>query len=51
MIAASALPDIAPLWLVLAATVVAFFRKAPVAGLLLPYGLWVSSAAYLNDAI
>lgn len=49
---AAGLVDIAALWLVVAATIVAFFRIAPVAGaLLVPYGLWVTFAAALNAAI
>lgn len=44
--------DIAALWLAVVATIVAFFRIAPVAGaLLVPYGLWVSFATALNAAI
>lgn len=49
---ALAFVDIVVLWLVLAATVVAFWRARPVAGVLLvPYLLWVSFAAALNYAV
>jgi tryptophan-rich sensory protein len=41
--------DIAALWLAILATLVAFWRSYPPAGLLLiPYLLWVSFATYLN---
>ncbi len=41
--------DIVALWLGILATLVAFWRAYPAAGLLmLPYLLWVSLAAYLN---
>jgi benzodiazapine receptor len=41
--------DIVALWLAILATLVAFWRAYPVAGLLLlPYLLWVSFATYLN---
>ncbi len=46
------LVDIALLWLALLATMVSFFRRRRLAGLLLvPYLLWVSFAAALNAAI
>jgi benzodiazapine receptor len=41
--------DIVVLWLAILATLVAFWRSHPAAGvLLLPYLLWVSFATYLN---
>jgi benzodiazapine receptor len=41
--------DIVALWLAILATLVAFWRAYPAAGLLLlPYLLWVSFATYLN---
>lgn len=44
--------DIAVLWLLLMATLLAFWRINRTAGaLLIPYALWVSFAAYLNLAI
>lgn len=44
--------DILLLWLAIAATIVAFWRVAPAAGiLLLPYLAWVSFAAALNLAL
>lgn len=44
-----ALVDIAILWLLIAATIVAFWRTSPLAGLLLvPYIAWVSFAGVLN---
>lgn len=44
-----ALIDIACLWVLVAATLIAFWRVRPIAGaLLLPYLLWVSFAAALN---
>lgn len=44
--------DIVPLWLAIAATMVAFWRRSTVAGLLfVPYLCWVSYAAALNFAI
>jgi len=40
------------LWLLIVATVVAFWRVRPVAGaLLIPYLLWVSFAAALNYSV
>jgi tryptophan-rich sensory protein len=43
------LADILALWLAIAATIVAFFRIRPAAGLiLLPYLVWVGFAALLN---
>ena len=47
-----ALIEIAVLWLLILATIVAFWRVRPAAGaLLLPYLAWVSFAAYLNAGI
>jgi benzodiazapine receptor len=47
-----ALIDIVALWALIGATVVAFWRKRPVAGaLLVPYWLWVSFATALNFEI
>ncbi len=47
-----ALVDIAVLWALIAMTVVASWRVAPLAGgLLLPYLAWVSFAAVLNASI
>jgi len=44
-----ALVDIVVLWLLIAATLVSFWRACPPAGwLLLPYLLWVSFASVLN---
>jgi len=44
-----ALLDIVALWLGILATLVAFWRAYPAAGLLLlPYFIWVSFAGYLN---
>jgi len=49
---AAGLVDIMALWVAIGATVVAFFRISPVAGVLLaPYWLWVSFATALNIAI
>jgi tryptophan-rich sensory protein len=48
----AALLEIAVLWLVILAAIVAFWRVRPAAGaLLLPYLGWVSFAAYLNAGI
>ena len=48
----AALLEIAVLWLVILATIVAFWNVRPAAGaLLLPYLGWVSFAAYLNAGI
>ncbi|MDN3516183.1 TspO/MBR family protein [Aquisalimonas lutea] len=48
----AALVDILLLWVVLAATIIAFLRIRMVAGLLLvPYLIWVSYAVALNGAI
>ena len=47
-----AFAEILVLWLAIAATTLAFFRRSVVAGwLLVPYLLWVSFAAALNFAI
>jgi translocator protein len=47
-----ALVDIGLLWIVLALTTAAFWRRRRVAGaLLVPYLLWVSFATYLNAAL
>ncbi len=47
-----ALADLAVLWLVIAATLISFWRIRPLAGVLLaPYLSWVSFAAALNFAI
>ena len=47
-----AFAEICALWAVLAATLVAFFRKRALAGwLLVPYLLWVTFAAALNFAV
>jgi tryptophan-rich sensory protein len=49
---ALALIDIALLWLVVLATIRAFWRLRPLAGaLLVPYLLWISFAAALNFAV
>lgn len=49
---ALAFADIVLLWLLIAATVVSFWRVRPLAGaLLLPYLCWVSFAAVLNFAV
>ncbi|MGV8961623.1 MAG: TspO/MBR family protein [Stenotrophomonas sp.] len=49
---ALALADIAVLWLLIVATLVAFWRVRPLSGvLLLPYLLWVSFAAVLNYSV
>jgi len=48
----AALIEIAVLWLVILATIIAFWRVRPAAGaLLLPYLGWVSFASYLNAGI
>jgi len=50
--AGAALLEIAVLWLVILATIIAFWRVRPAAGaLLVPYLGWVSFAAYLNAGI
>lgn len=47
-----ALLEIALLWMMILATIVAFWRVRPLAGaLLLPYLAWVSFASYLNAGI
>lgn len=47
-----ALVDVGLLWLLVSATLVAFWRIRPLAGaLLIPYLLWVSYAAALNYSI
>jgi tryptophan-rich sensory protein len=47
-----ALADIIVLWLLIVATLVAFWRIRPLAGaLLVPYLAWVSFAAFLNHAV
>lgn len=47
-----ALADIALLWILIATTIICFWRIRPVAGMLLvPYLLWVSFAAILNYVI
>lgn len=49
---ALAMADIILLWLLLVATIIAFWRIRPLAGaLLIPYLLWVSFAAALNLAV
>lgn len=49
---AAAFVDILLLWVLLVATLVAFWRARPIAGLLLvPYLLWVSFAAGLNYTV
>lgn len=46
------LVNIALLWVLIVATIVAFWRRQPLAGILLvPYLLWVSFAAALNLAL
>ena len=48
----AALIDIAVLWVSIVATIFAFMRHSRFAGwLLVPYGVWVSFASYLNLAI
>ena len=50
--AGAALLEIAVLWLVILATIIAFWRVRPAAAaLLVPYLGWVSFAAYLNAGI
>ncbi len=47
-----ALADIAVLWILIAATLVSFWRVRPLAGaLLIPYLLWVSFAFALNHSL
>lgn len=47
-----AFADILLLWVLILATLVAFWRVRPLAGaLLIPYLLWVSFAAFLNYAV
>jgi len=49
---AAALVDIVVLWVLVLATLVAFWRARPLAGaLLVPYLLWLSFAAALNFAL
>lgn len=49
---AAAFIDILLLWVLIVATLIAFWRTRPVAGaLLVPYLLWVSFAAALNFAV
>jgi benzodiazapine receptor len=49
---ALALADIVLLWVMIAATIIAFWRVRPLAGaLLIPYLLWVSIAVALNYAV
>lgn len=49
---AVAFADIVVLWLLIVATLVAFWRVKPLAGaLLIPYLLWVSFAAVLNYSV
>ena len=49
---AVAFADIVLLWVLIAATIVAFWRVRPLAGaLLIPYLLWVSFAGALNWAV
>jgi tryptophan-rich sensory protein len=49
---ALAFGDILLLWVLIAATLVAFWRTRPLAGaLLVPYLLWVSFAAALNYSV
>lgn len=47
-----AFADIVVLWVLIVATVIAFWRIRPLAGVLLvPYLLWVGFAAFLNHAV
>jgi tryptophan-rich sensory protein len=47
-----AFADIVVLWVLIVATVIAFWRIRPLAGILLvPYLAWVSFAAFLNHAV
>ncbi len=47
-----AFADIVLLWVLLVATIIAFWRQRPVAGaLLIPYLIWVSFAAALNLSV
>lgn len=47
-----AFADIAILWALIVATLIAFWRIRPVAGaLLIPYLLWVTFAAFLNYSV
>jgi len=49
---ALALADITVLWLLIAATIITFWRVRPLAGaLLVPYFLWVSFAFALNYSV
>lgn len=49
---ALAVVDIVLLWVLIAATLIAFWRIRPLAGaLLIPYWLWVSFAAVLNYTV
>ena len=49
---ALAFADIVVLWALIAATLVAFWRSKPVAGVLLvPYLLWVGFASVLNYSV
>jgi tryptophan-rich sensory protein len=49
---ALALADIVLLWVLILATLVAFWRVSPLAGVLLaPYLLWVGFAGFLNHAL
>jgi len=49
---AAALADIAVLWVLIAATILSFWRISPLAGVLLvPYLLWVSFASALNYSV
>jgi len=49
---AAALADIAVLWVLIAATILSFWRISPLAGVLLvPYLLWVRFASALNYSV